>query len=282
MENKSRGQSIRAAFLKLGVNVTVLCASLLMLGQIGRAQQTADESEMLREDVSTLKKDVNSLERKLQNVLNQLNQTKGSLRVGAGGQLPASVTSVSVRGETFRGDSGARVALIEYADFECPYCGEYERKTFPQLLSDYIETGKVKYYYRDLPLSIHGRALPAARAARCAGEQGKYWEMHDSLFAKQNALSAPALLDRAQTLGLDKEKFTECLASDRFNEDIRKNTSDAQKYGIDGTPTFFIGTIEGDVVNIKAGIKGSSPLEVFKTDLDALLPTNGQESVSTH
>ena len=129
---------------------------------------------------------------------------------------------------------------------------------------------------------MHARALPAARAARCAGDQGKYWEMHDSLFAKQNALSVPSFIDRAQTLGLDKEKFTECLSGDKFNEDIRKGMSNAQKFGIDGTPTFFIGTIEGDVVNIKAGIKGTSPFEAFKTRLDALLPSNSQEVVSAH
>ena len=181
------------------------------------------------------------------------------------------------------GESTARVAIIEYADFECPYCGEYERKTFPQILSDYIATGKVKYFYRDLPLPGNPRALPAARAARCAGEQGKYWEMHDSLFAKQNALSAPAFLDRAQTLGLDTAKFTECLSSEKYTADIQKSVSEALKMGIDGTPTFFLGVVEpsGDVT-IENRFKGTAPFDVFKTEIDALLASNAQEAVSTH
>jgi protein-disulfide isomerase len=175
------------------------------------------------------------------------------------------------------------VAIIEYADFECPYCGEYERKTVPRLLSDYIETGKVKLFYRDLPLPMHARALPAARAARCAGEQGKFWEMHDSLFAKQNALSAPAVLERAQTLGLDKEKFTECLSSEKYTADIQKSVSEAQKMGVDGTPTFFLGVVEpsGDVT-VEKRLQGAAPFDVFKTEIDALLASNGQEALSAH
>jgi protein-disulfide isomerase len=193
------------------------------------------------------------------------------------------MSSLSVRGETFRGDSGAHVAIIEYADFECPYCGEYERKVFPQILSDYIEPGKVKYFYRDLPLPMHARALPAARAARCAGEQGKYWEMHDSLFARQNALSTPAVLDRAQTLGLDQAKFTECLSSEKYTEDIQKSVSEAQKMGIDGTPSFFLGVIEpGGDVTIEKRFKGAPPFDVFKSELDALLASKSQEAVSAH
>ena len=252
------------------------------------AQDQAQGDEVQSKDIVTLERKINDLGSTQREILNRLDELTKLLQVNgqpaksAATSSPQPPSALDVHGENFRGDGGARVAIIEYADFECPYCGEFERKTFPRLLSDYIQTGKVKYYYRDLPLQIHGLAVPAARAARCAGEQGKYWEMHDSLFAKQHALSAPALLDRAQTLSLDTTKFTECLSSDKYNEDIRKNMSDAQRFGIDGTPTFFIGTIEGDIVNIKAGIKGSSPLEIFKTDLDALLPSNGQEPVSVH
>jgi protein-disulfide isomerase len=258
------------------------------LSQFGYAQTQSQTEGQPQSDISALRADVAALQVEQQQIITRLDELKQLLQANgqptkiAAPSRPQPPSTLDVHGENFRGDSGAHIAIIEYADFECPYCGEFERKTFPHILNDYIQTGKVKYYYRDLPLQIHGLAVPAARGARCAGEQGKYWEMHDSLFAKQNALSAPAVLDRAQTLGLDSKKFAECLSSDKYNEDIRKNTSDAQKYGIDGTPTFFIGTIEGDVVNIKAGIKGSSPLEVFKTDLNALLPTNGQESVSAH
>jgi protein-disulfide isomerase len=260
--------------------------SLILLQPRNARGQGGDREDQAHEDVLTLKQRLDRLQAEHQQIiirldeLKQLLQSNTQLAKSAVPPRPQPPSTLEIHGENFRGDRNARVAIIEYADFECPYCGEYENNVFPQLLRDYIETCKLKYFYRDLPLPMHPFAVPAARAARCAGEQGKYWEMLDSLFAKQNALSAPALLDRAQTLGLDTAKFTECLSSDKYNEDIRKNISDAQKFGIDGTPTFFIGTIEGDVVNIKNGIKGSSPFEVFKTDLDALLPSTG--AVSTH
>jgi protein-disulfide isomerase len=250
------------------------------LSQFGYAQTQGEAKGQPQGDLSALRADVRALQTEQQQIITRLDELKQILQ---GNGQPPPVSSLSVRGETFRGDSGARVAIIEYADFECPYCGEYERTVFPQLLSKYIETGKVKYFYRDLPLPMHARALPAARAARCAGEQGKYWEMHDSLFAKQNALSAPALLDRAETLGLDKAKFTECQSSEKYTADIQKNLSEAQKMGIDGTPTFFLGVVEpsGDVT-IEKRFKGTAPFDVFKSELDALLASKGQEAVSTH
>jgi protein-disulfide isomerase len=265
------------------MRIKTMMLVLLFFGltQLGHAQVQSQAKDQPQGELSALRTDIRALQAEQQQIITRLDELKQLLQPN--GQSPAPVSSVSVRGETFRGDNNARVALIEYADFECPYCGEYERKAFPQILSDYIQTGKVKYFYRDLPLPMHARALPAARAARCAGEQGKYWEMHDSLFAKQNALSVPALLDRAQTLGLDTAKFTECQSSEKYTADIQKSVSDAQKMGIDGTPTFFLGVVEpsGDVT-IEKRLQGAAPFDVFKTEIDALLASNGQESVSKH
>jgi protein-disulfide isomerase len=251
------------------------------LSQFGYAQGQSQVKDQPQSDLSALRTDIRALQAEQQQIITRLDELKQLLQPNS--PPPPQISSVSVRGERFRGESGARVALIEYADFECPYCGEYERTAFPQVLSDYIQTGKVKYFYRDLPLPGHARALPAARAARCAGEQGKYWEMHDSLFAKQNALSAPALLDRAQTLGLDTAKFIECQSSDKYTADIQKSALEAQKMGIDGTPTFFLGVVEpsGDVT-IEKRLQGAAPFDVFKTEIDALLASNGQEAASAH
>jgi len=263
----------------------LLCVGLI---QVGHAQTQGEAKDKQQDNVSALRTDVMTLQAEQQQIISRLDELKQLLlakdHLASTTVLPSPQppTTLNIQGENFRGDIAARIAIIEYADFECPYCREYERTAFPQLLSDYIQTGKVKYFYRDLPLPMHPYAMSAARAARCAGEQGKYWEMHDSLFAKQNALSAPALLDRAKTLDLDNGKFAECLSSDKFTEDIRKSVSYAQTLGIEGTPTFFIGTIDGDTVNIKKAIQGGPPFEVFKTSLDALLASNGQESVSSH
>jgi protein-disulfide isomerase len=248
--------------------------------QVGYAQAQSRTKDQTQGDVAALRADVRALQAEQQQIISRLDELKQILQ---GNSQPPLVSSMSIRDETFRGDSSAHVAIVEYADFECPYCGEYERATFPQILNNYIATGKVKYFYRDLPLPGHARAMPAARAARCAGEQGKYWEMHDSLFARQTALSAPALLDRAQTLGLDTAKFTECQSSEKYTADIQKNISDAQTMRIDGTPTFFLGVVEpsGDVT-ISKRFSGTAPFDVFKSELDALLASNGQETVSAH
>jgi protein-disulfide isomerase len=259
----------------------ILLLFCIGLSRIGYAQAQGQAKDQPQGDLSAMRADVRALQAEQQQIITRLDELKQLLQVNR--QPPPQISSISVRGEGFRGDSGARVAIIEYADFECPYCGEYERKVFPQLLSDYIETGKVKYFYRDLPLPMHAHAMSAARAARCAGEQNKYWEMHDSLFAKQNALSAPAVRDRAQTLGLDTTKFTECLSSEKYTTDIQKSVSEAQRMGIDGTPTFFLGVVEpGGDVTIEKRFAGAAPFDVFKSELDALLASNGQEAVSPH
>jgi protein-disulfide isomerase len=206
-------------------------------------------------------------------ILSSLNDIKQLLAANAGArpapQPPAPPSALTTQRETFRGASGASVAIVEYADFECPYCGQYEHEVYPQIAKDYVQTGKVKYFFRDLPLPMHPRAMGAARAAHCAGEQGKYWEMHDSLFAKQNAIKDVDMPGRAQELGLDTAKFSECLSSDRYTGEINKSGAEAQKMGIGGTPTFFVGKVEpnGDVTNLKM-IIGTRPYEAFKSAIE--------------
>lgn len=259
------------------VKKMVLLLICLGVSQFGYAQAQTEKQEQPQDELSTLRTDIRALQAEQQQIITRLEELKHLLQPNGQPIRSESPTALDIRGDNFRGDGGARVAIIEYADFECPYCGDYERKTFPQLLSDYIETGKVKYFYRDLPLPMHAHALPAARAARCAGEQGKFWEMHDSLFARQDALSAPAVLDRARTLGLDKEKFSECLSSEKYTADIQKSASEAEKMGIDGTPTFFLGLVKQDGnIAIDKRIQGSAPFAVFKSEIDALLASNSK------
>jgi protein-disulfide isomerase len=130
----------------------------------------------------------------------------------------------------------------------------------------------VKYFFRDLPLPMHPHAMGAARAARCAGEQGKFWEMHDSLYAKQNALRDVDMTERAQELGLDTRKFSECLSSDRYMNEIKQRAAEAQKMGIAGTPMFFIGKVgaNGEVTNLKT-IIGARPYDTFKSAIEDAL-----------
>jgi len=144
----------------------------------------------------------------------------------------------------------------------------------PQLDKDYISTGKVKYIYRDFPLeSLHQNAFKAAEAGRCAGEQGKFWEMHGQLFANQQALGPEDLAKYAQTIGLDVSLFKQCLESGHYTEAIRKDIADAQGAGLTGTPSFFLGLTgaDGTPVKVLRTIKGAQAYPAFKAAIESLL-----------
>lgn len=140
-----------------------------------------------------------------------------------------------------RGNPKAKVMIVEFSDFQCPYCGGVE-PTLKSLLAKHPDT--VALAYRDMPLSqIHPLARQAAEAARCAGEQGKFWEYHDLLFADQSKLDQPGLMDKARTLKLDERQFESCLTAEKFKAQIQQDSQDGKRAGVNGTPGFFINGI---------------------------------------
>ncbi len=138
---------------------------------------------------------------------------------------------------------------------------------------DYIQTGKLKYVLRDLPLeAIHPFAMKAAEATHCAGEQGKYWEMHDRLFANQREIARQDLSKHAQALGLDVPVFDQCMDAGKYEARIRKDLAEAQRLQATGTPTFFLGLTDPNSSQIKATrLRGAQPYEAFKFAFDGLL-----------
>ena len=142
--------------------------------------------------------------------------------------VPASAPS--------QGPADAKVTIVEFLDYQCPFCHRAQ-ETVDQVLKQY--EGRVRFVHRDYVLG-KPRSLPAARAARCAGEQGKFWEYHRGLLVEAGDLSDADLLRRAGSLGLDGKNFTACAATDRFDDDIRAATSAGGELGVSGTPTFFI------------------------------------------
>jgi protein-disulfide isomerase len=142
----------------------------------------------------------------------------------------------------------------------------------PQIDKEYVETGKIKHVFMDFPLPMHSHAMKAAVAAQCAGDQGKYWEMHDKLFANQRALGDGDLTKYAEELGLEAKKFKECLDSGKFADQIKKDTAEGQKAGLTGTPSFLLGYSEpnGKVKAVKK-LVGAQPYAAFKAVIDELL-----------
>ncbi len=159
-------------------------------------------------------------------------------------------------GEPARGPENAPITLVEFADFQCPFCRR-SHPTVEQLLEEY--KGKVRYVFRDYPLSFHQRAFPASEAARCAGDQGKYWEYYDNLMEVSGDLGDADLKKRATDLGLDLAAFTACLESDRHEAAIRAGFEDGSAAGVTGTPSFFI---NGRMV------VGAKPIQEFKSIIE--------------
>jgi len=168
------------------------------------------------------------------------------------------------------GREDAPVTIIEFTDLQCPYCARHARQTFPQLKREYVDTGKLVYTSRDLPLPFHDFALPAAVASRCAGEQGRFWEYREALFAAQGMLGTEPYGRIAGQLGLDVGQLEACRADGRQEANVRADLALAAQHGIRSTPTFVIGRVvdgefQGEVLS------GAQPYDVFKAKLDALL-----------
>jgi protein-disulfide isomerase len=189
-----------------------------------------------------------------------------------GSGLPLPKEPISLEGAAVKGNLTARVVMIEFADFECDFCGRFVRETLPALERDYVATGKVRLAFRHLPLSrAHSHAEDAAQAAECAGRQGHFWEMYDQLFHSQTHLEIPDLKKRATQLQLNEAQFSACL-SDRRSESIARDLNIAAGLGVVGTPTFLIGIIQSDGrARIVQTLVGARPLRDFADALDKAL-----------
>ncbi len=181
-----------------------------------------------------------------------------------GEPVPTGAIPEVTSDDWIRGDKNAPVTMIEYSDFECPFCGRFA-PTVDQIMKEY--SGKVRLVFRHFPLSFHPEAEPAAEAAECAGEQGKFFEYHDVLFADQTKLSAAYYPQVAAQLGLNASKFKACIDSDRALEKIRAQAAAGGSAGVTGTPGSFIIDAEGNATPIK----GALPYASVKAAIDAAL-----------
>ncbi len=164
--------------------------------------------------------------------------------------------------DIIKGDPNAPVTIVEFSDFECPFCARFFEQTLPQIQQNYIDTGKVKFVYRDFPLSIHQNAQKSAEAAECAGEQGKFWEMHDKLFESGVSGGVNSFKQYAADLGLNTAEFNDCLDSGKMASEVQKDMDDGAAIGIRGTPGFIINGVL---------VSGAQPYSVFEQVIDQML-----------
>ena len=168
------------------------------------------------------------------------------------------------------GRDDATLTLVEFTDYQCPFCSQFEANTLPELKKNYIDTGKLRIVLRDLPLEFHQFALGAAQAARCAGDQGHFWEMKTLLFKNQTALDLDSLATYAGSLSLDIPSFKTCISSGKHLQKVRDDASYARSLNITGTPSFVLGRKNGDSLTGTL-IVGAQPLAYFDNAIkDAL------------
>ena len=194
-------------------------------------------------------------------------------------QLPTNQPNIpleiSADNDPIIGNPNAPITIIEFSDFQCPFCARFHIQTLPTIMEEYIEKGDVKLVFRDFPLqNIHPNAVPASVAAECANEQGKFKEMHDILFERQNEwsnLETVYVIDLfsqySEQINLEQEQFTSCLSTGKYVKEIQNDLNDGRTYGITGTPGFFVGNQEIGFVELK----GAQPFESFKKVIDSQL-----------
>lgn len=168
---------------------------------------------------------------------------------------------VSVDDDPSWGPTDAPVTIVEFSDYQCPYCARFYDETLPQIQASY--EGRVRFVYRDFPLtSIHPDAQKAAEASECADDQGRFWDYHDLLWANHLALGVDSLKAYAAQLGLDTATFDDCLGSGKNAQEVQKDYSDGISYGVQGTPWFFVNDVP---------VGGAQPFSMFQTVIDSAL-----------
>jgi|SRR3989344_4704172 len=179
-----------------------------------------------------------------------------------------SRVQVSLDDDTVLGQASAPLTVIEFSDYQCPFCQRAFGDAVAGIKKDYVDTGKVKFVLRDFPLNFHQNAQKAAEAAECAGDQNKYWEMHDKLFEKGQSdgtgLNVADLKNYAKELGLNTATFDSCLDSNKYKTEVEKDFNDGQAAGVSGTPTFFIGSDSKGYTKIV----GAQPYAVIKQAIE--------------
>jgi len=193
-------------------------------------------------------------------------------------QQPSGPIEVSVDDDAVLGDENAPITMIEFVDYECPFCKRFADETFPQIKSEYIDTGKVKLVMRDLPLSFHQNAHAESQAAECAREQGgdtTYFKYHDEIFKRTISNGTGLALDQlsviANDIGLNGSTLQSCLDSEKYKAEVDKDLADASAYGATGTPSFFIGKSSSSDKFSGTILVGAQPFAVFKTIIDEQL-----------
>jgi protein-disulfide isomerase len=183
--------------------------------------------------------------------------------------LKVSASPIPLDGAARKGDSSAKLVLIEFADFQCPYCGKFAHDALRDIERDFVATGKLQLVFRHLPLGIHPFARSAAAAAICASSEGRFWQMHDRLFENPSRLDDKTIRSGAEAIGLDTSTFESCLVAESTRRQLEADAALAESLGVKGTPAFLVAKTrpDGTAIGIE-WIGGAVPYKRFREVLD--------------
>jgi protein-disulfide isomerase len=254
-------------FSKLAAVTVIALLSLSPPIQQDDVASLRREIEALKAQQAAMKKDLDAIKSFLQQLLSRV-----------GGEDPLLNKTVVIDGEPSKGSAKAKVTVVEVSDYHCPFCRRHTLTTQPQIDQGYVTNGKIQYVFIDYPIAgLHPTASTAHEGAICAGEQGKYWEMHNRLFAdtppRDKTQIVAQLLSHAQALGIDVTKFRGCVESGKYAKPVSESVARMEALGVDSTPTFLVGLTPapGQPMKVVKVIKGALPFSEFKSAIDSVL-----------
>jgi protein-disulfide isomerase len=229
------------------------------------AQPAADQGGLTRQQGDEILKELRQIRQLLE---------RQQAKPGAQPQeeVPTKAKISDLSKVSMLGSKEAPLTIVEFTDYQCPFCQRFHVTAFPELKKAYIDTGKVRFYSKDMPLDFHPNAMRAAMAARCAGDQGKFWELRDTMGANPNSLDIEHIVNFAANLKLDTGALRTCIDAGKYKDTVQNDVLEAMKIGANGTPTFIVGKSVGEGVDGELVI-GAMPFQMFDSKLKELQGT---------
>jgi len=235
-------------------------ARLLGIAMLGALTLRAQEKTITRDQADEIIKELRQIRQLLE---------KQAAPAPPAADQPTRAKISDLTGVSMLGSKDAPLTIVEYTDYQCPFCQRFHLSAYPEIKKEYIDTGKARFYSKDLPLDFHPNAMRAAQAAHCAGDQGKFWELRDVMGANPDKLDMGHILNFAAELKIDTQQFQDCVTSDKYKSRVQADVAEAMKVGANGTPAFVVGKSDGKGVDGEL-VVGAMPFAMFDQKLREL------------
>ena len=237
-------------------------ATLLLVAALPlAAQAVSDQGGMTKQQADEMLKELRQIR--------QLLERQQARPAAPQEEQPTRAKITDLSGVSMLGSKTAPLTIVEYTDYQCPFCQRFHVTAFSELKKQYIDTGKVRFFSKDMPLDFHPNAMRAAQAARCAGEQKKFWELRDVMGANPDKLDIEHIMNFATDLKMDTAALRACVDSGKYKEPVQRDVLEGMRVGANGTPTFVVGKSVGEGVDGEL-VVGAMPFEMFDAKLKTL------------